>query len=937
MNDNIVIRGARTHNLKNLSVEIPSGKYVVITGVSGSGKSSLALDTLYAEGQRRYVESLSTYARQFLDKMEKPDVDSIEGIYPAIAIQQRTSQANPRSTVGTITEIYDYLRLLFARIGRTFCYNCGEEVKADSPASVLAELQAKFDGEEVLRIGFPVQELQHRIVLDLKRRGFYRVVSEGEVSDIDEFYKEKAIEQTPPEFYVLVDRVRLKGNRQRIADALETAFREGGSRAIVEAGGRAFFFSDRFECRNCRIVYARPDPRMLSFNNPYGACPKCQGFGNVMDIDENKIIPDPSLSLDEFPIAPWNSPEYRWMYHQLAQVDDIPQHVPISRMTSAQRKLLWEGKEDYPGIRGFFDSLQNKRYKVSVRVFLARYRGYYPCNECHGERLRLEARIVKINGLNISQLCLLDVTHSLQFMEDLVLTPREEQVTEKILPEVKKRLKYLVDVGLEYLTLDRRSGTLSGGEAQRINLASCLGSSLVGTLYILDEPSIGLHARDIGRLSRILQDLREMGNTVVVVEHDKEMIRLADYIIDLGPHAGEKGGELIFAGNFRELLRHPSSLTAQYLRGERSALPVALAKPAPSRVPVRKKEIVLYGAREHNLKNVDVHIPLNKLVCVTGVSGSGKSTLVQDILYPAIRQDMGDWQGPIGAFSKIEGARSLNDVVMMDQSPLSRSSKSVPATYLKFFDDIRALFAGSPIAKKNRLTNSDFSFNVPGGRCEACEGDGTVRVGMLFLADVVLICESCKGRRYQDKVLEVLVNGKSIDDVLNMTVTEAMQFFSRSTKILEKLYILSSVGLEYLRLGQATVTLSGGEAQRLKLAFHLAQPKRNKVLYIFDEPTIGLHFDDIAKLLRCFRKLIDGDNSVLCIEHNLDVIRAADHIIDLGPEGGDRGGEIVAEGTPEEIAKNKDSITGKFLRAELEEAVVSAVSGVSNGRKTARK
>lgn len=935
MNENIVIRGARTHNLKNLNVDIPSGKYVVVTGVSGSGKSSLALDTLYAEGQRRYVESLSTYARQFLDKMEKPDVDSIEGIYPAIAIQQRTSQANPRSTVGTITEIYDYLRLLFARIGRTYCYNCGEEVRADSPASVLAELEASFASDEVIRIGFPVQDLQHRALLDLKRRGFYRVVSSGEISDIDDFYKEKAIEQTPPEFYVLVDRVRLKGNRQRIADALETAFREGDSRAVVEAGARSFFFSDRFECRNCRILYARPDPRRLSFNNPYGACPKCQGFGNVMDLDENKIIPDPSLSLEEFPIAAWNNSEYRWMYHHAAEIEGLPQRVPIQRMTAAQKKILWEGKEDYVGIRGLFDQLQNKRYKVSVRVFLARYRGYYPCNECNGERLRLEARIVKINDLNISQFCLLDVARSLKFMEDLKLTPREQQVTEKILPEVKKRLKYLVDVGLEYLTLDRRSGTLSGGEAQRINLASCLGSSLVGTLYILDEPSIGLHARDIGRLSRILSDLREMGNTVVVVEHDKEMIRLADYIIDLGPHAGEKGGELIFAGEYRDLLRHPSSLTAQYLRGEKTPLP-AVVRPAANRSVARaKRELVLRGAREHNLKNIDVRIPLNKLVCVTGVSGSGKSTLVQDILYPAVRQEMGDWQGPIGAFSKIEGVRSLSDIVLMDQSPLSRSSKSVPATYLKFFDDVRALFAGSPVAKKNRLTHSDFSFNVPGGRCEACEGDGTVRVGMLFLADVVLVCESCKGRRYQDKVLEVTINGKSIDDVLNLTVTEAMQFFSRSTKILEKLYILSSVGLEYLRLGQATVTLSGGEAQRLKLANHLAQPKRNKVLYIFDEPTIGLHFDDIAKLLRCFRKLIEADNSVLCIEHNLDVIRAADHVIDLGPEGGDRGGRIVAEGTPEEIAGHPESITGRFLQVELEAELVPPAGRNSKAQLTA--
>jgi len=919
MENKIIIRGARTHNLKNLNVEIPADKYVVITGVSGSGKSSLALDTLYAEGQRRYVESLSTYARQFLEKMEKPDVDSIEGIYPAIAIQQRTSQANPRSTVGTITEIYDYLRLMFARIGKTYCYQCGQEVTADSPVSILAELEQTVSPEEILRIGFPIPEgLSHKTLLDLKRKGFYRVVSANEIMELDDFYKEKAIGETPVEFYVLVDRIRLKGNRQRIADALETAFREGSGRAIVEIANSKTSYSDRFECRNCGILYLKPDPRILSFNNPYGACPRCQGFGNIMELDEKKVIPDPLLSLEEFPIAPWNSTEYRWMYQEAKRERSLPRDVPISKMTEQQRKILWDGKGDYSGIRGFFEELQNKRYKVSVRIFLARYRGYYPCLECKGERLRKEARNIKIDGINISQLCRMDIKKELDFINGLKLTEKEQQITEKILPEIKRRLRYLVDVGLEYLTLERRSGTLSGGEAQRINLASCLGSSLVGTLYILDEPSIGLHARDIDRLTGILQNLREIGNTVVVVEHDKDMIRQADHIIDLGPHAGERGGELVFSGTFDELMKFPASLTAQYLRGEKHVDGFGSAPPAAKSAAKSAKEIVLYGAREHNLKNITVKFPLNKLVCVTGVSGSGKSTLVQDVLYPSLRQEFGDWQGPVGAHDRIEGARDLNDVVMVDQSPLSRSSKSVPATYLKFFDDIRGLFASTPTAKKNRLTVSDFSFNIPGGRCESCEGDGTIRVGMLFLADVVLVCDACKGRRYQEKVLEVQLNGKNIFEVLNLTVTEAMHFFGGHPKILEKLYLLASVGLDYLRLGQATVTLSGGEAQRLKLAFHLSQPRKNKVLYIFDEPTIGLHFDDIAKLLRCFRKLIDSGNSVLCIEHNLDVIKNASHIIDLGPEGGNNGGRVVAEGTPARVVQNSNSITGRYLKESLQ-------------------
>ena len=914
MENKIIIRGARTHNLKNVNVEIPAGKYVVITGVSGSGKSSLALDTLYAEGQRRYVESLSTYARQFLEKMEKPDVDSIEGIYPAIAIQQRTSQANPRSTVGTITEIYDYLRLLFARIGKTFCYQCGSEIKADSPVSILSELDETLDPDEALRIGFTISApLSHKLLLDLKRKGFYRVISEGEMHDIDEFYKDKSISENPPEFYVLVDRLKFKGNRQRIADALETAFREGKGNAIVETTSTKTTYSDQFVCRNCNIEYNRPDPRILSFNNPYGACPRCQGFGNIMELDENKIIPDPSLTLEEYPIAAWNNSEYRSMYNSLKRERSVPQDVPISKMTEQQKEILWNGRGQYEGIRGLFEALQNKRYKVSVRVFLARYRGYYPCLECKGERLRKEARNIKIDGINISQLCHMDIKGALSFIHGLKLTEKEAQITEKVLPEIKRRLQYLVDVGLEYLTIERRSGTLSGGEAQRINLASCLGSSLVGTLYILDEPSIGLHARDIDKLTGILQNLREIGNTVVVVEHDKDMIRQADHVIDLGPHAGERGGEVVFSGSVDELMKFPASLTAQYLRGEKVVDGFGIMHRHKSE-PKNGKEIVLHGAREHNLKNITVRFPLNKLVLVTGVSGSGKSTLIQDVLYPAIRQELGDAATTPPQYDRLEGVRNLNDVIMVDQSPLSRSSKSVPATYLKFFDEIRSLFAMTPTAKKNRLTISDFSFNIPGGRCESCEGDGTIRVGMLFLADVVLVCESCGGHRYQEKVLEVQLKDKNIHDVLNMTVTEAMQFFGAHPKILEKLYLLSSVGLDYLRLGQATVTLSGGEAQRLKLAFHLSQPRKNKVLYIFDEPTIGLHFDDIAKLLRCFRKLIEAGNSVICIEHNLDVIRVANHIIDLGPGGGVHGGKIVAQGTPENVSQKPESITGRYLK-----------------------
>ncbi len=921
MQDNIVIRGARTHNLKNLCVEVPSGKYVVISGVSGSGKSSLALDTLYAEGQRRYVESLSTYARQFLDKMEKPDVDAIEGIYPAIAIQQRTSQANPRSTVATVTEIYDYLRLLFARAGHTFCPKCGQEIQADSPSSILSEFDRHLSSDSTLRIGFPAsQELHHRALLDLKRRGFYRIVSGEEIHDADDFYKEVAIHENPPEYYVLVDRVRFKGNRQRIADAVETAFREGNSSAIVETNGTKYYFSDRFECRNCRIRYSRSDPKTFSFNSPHGACPRCQGFGNIMDLDETKIIPDASLSLEEYPIAPWNNSEYRWMYEYAQDIGELPKGVPVSKFTDPQRRILWQGKDRYPGIRGFFDQLQNKKYKVSVRIFLARYRGYYPCDECKGERLRLEARIVRVGGINISQFCSLDVRSALAFLNELQMSSQEQQIGGKILPEIKKRLQYLIDVGLEYLTLDRRSGTLSGGEAQRINLASCLGSSLVGTLYILDEPSVGLHARDIGRLTGILQNLRDIGNTVVVVEHDEEMIRKADYVIDLGPHAGERGGNLVFAGAVEDLLRHPESLTAQYLRGEKTVIPAAPIRLSTGGRTKTEKEILLKGAREHNLKNLTVRFPLNRLVCVTGVSGSGKSTLIQDVLYPALSQEFGEWQGAVGAHDGLTGFRNIDEVAFMDQSPPSRSSKSVPATYLKIFDEIRALLASTNQARKSRLTVSDFSFNIPGGRCEACEGEGTLRVGMLFLADVVLVCEACKGKRYQEKVLEVKYKDRSIHDILRLTIAEAMAFFSSQPKILEKLYVLSSVGLEYLRLGQPTSTLSGGEAQRLKLAFHLAQPSKNRVLYIFDEPTIGLHFDDVKKLLRCFRKLIHGENSIICIEHNLDVIRAADHVVDLGPEGGEKGGYLVAEGSPETIAHTPASLTGRYLREYFRKA-----------------
>jgi len=909
-----VIRGARTHNLKNLNVEIPSGRYVVITGVSGSGKSSLALDTLYAEGQRRYVESLSTYARQFLDKMEKPDVDSIEGIYPAIAIQQRTSQANPRSTVATVTEIYDYLRLFYARIGKTFCYQCNEEVRCDSPASVLAELESICKPEDVLRIGFLLEQgLTHQTLVHLKRKGFYRVICNQEVLDIDDFYKDTAIQEKVPEFYVLADRVRLQGNRQRIADSLETAFREGNSTAIVEVKGKTLYYSDRFECRNCRILYNKPDPRQFSFNSPYGACAKCQGFGNIMDLDPDKIIPDPTLTLEELPVAPWNSSEYKWMYGYADDVRELPKNIPIARLNEQQKKLLWGGKGRFPGINRFFENLQNKRYKVSVRIFLSRYRGYYPCHECGGDRLKREGRIVRVNGKNISEFCAFDIREALKFLDNLSLTPQEAQITEKILPEMLKRLHYLTDVGLEYLTLQRRSGTLSGGEAQRINLASCLGSSLVGTLYILDEPSVGLHARDISRLSSILRNLRDIGNTVVVVEHDEEMIQNADHIIDLGPRAGEHGGRLVFSGSAAALMKCPDSLTAQYLRGEKKV-------ESPLRVPEKTRkgeEIVLHGAREHNLKNIIVHFPLRKLVTVTGVSGSGKSTLIQDILYPAICQDRGDWEGPIGAFDRITGVQNIQDVVFMDQSPPSRSSKSVPATYLKFFDEIRHLLAGTNEAKKHRLTVSDFSFNIPGGRCEACEGEGTLRVGMLFLADVTLVCDACKGRRYQQKVLDVRFHEKNIFEILNFTITEAMQFFADQPRILDRLYILSSVGLEYLRLGQATATLSGGEAQRLKLAYHLCQPKKNRVLYMFDEPTIGLHFDDITKLLRCFRRLIQSENSVLCIEHNLDLIAASDYIIDLGPEGGHNGGYVVAQGPPDIIVQTPASITGKFLRSKI--------------------
>jgi len=942
---NIVIRGARTHNLKNVDLVLPKGQLIVITGVSGSGKSSLAFDTIYAEGQRRYVESLSAYARQFLERMSKPDVDEISGICPAIAIRQKSSVRNPRSTVGTTTEIHDYLRLLFARVGRTVCRQCGDQVIRESAEVAARQLLVLPKGTRLL-LGFacPVvprpadgggetaardtgtsatdgQETPVAAAIGvLRKAGFGRVIIEGRAVGFDEVDLDALAECTS--LQVVVDRLKVGPDLLgRVTDSIETAYREGGGSAFamevgpVSAAPIVHRFSERFECRPCGIAYEVPQPRLFSFNSPFGACPTCHGFGNVIELDLNLAVPDQSKSIQQNAIEPFTKPHYRSQLVDLkraARACGIRLTTPWRDLTDEERQFIVEGDGDgYKGIKGFFSGLERKKYKVHIRVFLSRYRGYVTCPECDGTRLRREARDVFVGGQTVDWISGLTVGAAAAFFDTLTLTPTEQEVADRVAREITRRLSFLRDVGLDYLTLDRLSSTLSGGEAQRINLASALGSSLVGTLYVLDEPSIGLHPRDNERLIAILRKLRDQGNTVLVVEHDADTIGVGDLIVDLGLGAGEQGGRIIHAGSFESLLKEPQSLTAKYLRGDLTIpLPATRRKHTPLAIRVT-------GARQHNLTGIDVAIPLNTLTCVTGVSGSGKSTLVHDVIYAAIKRAKGAWDKPVGAHDRLEGAELVTDVTLVDQAPIGRTPRSNPVTYLKAFDPIRELFSKTKDARANGLTASHFSFNVPGGRCDECDGEGTVRVEMQFLADVFVPCDQCDGRRYKPQVLEVRYRGRNVYDVLNMTVREALSFFSTAPKVVRRLHVLDEIGLGYLRLGQPATTLSGGEAQRIKIASHLSSRKTDRTLYVLDEPTTGLHFDDIAKLLASFRKLIQAGNSLLVIEHNLDVIKTADWIIDLGPEGGEAGGQIVAEGTPEQIAMADGSLTGRYLRPLL--------------------
>ncbi len=974
MSDDLVIHGARTHNLKNIDLSLPLGKLIIVTGVSGSGKSSLAFDTIYAEGQRRYVESLSAYARQFLERMEKPDVDRIDGISPAIAIRQKNSIRNPRSTVGTTTEIHDYMRLLYARVGRTFCRNCGREVVRETAEVVARELGALSSGTRLL-LGFdlPVVAVTETVgqeapevdelaestpgpqddvagpqngagvpaiaaaIETLRRKGFGRLLVDGRAVTFDDV--DPAALANRSALQVVVDRVQLSGEelRQRLTDSIETAYLEGGGAAWavelpvsgqqspvdsrqspVDSQQLAVIhqFSERFDCRACGITYEDPQPRLFSFNNPFGACPTCHGFGNIIELDLDLVVPDKAKSIQQGAIEPWSKPHYRAQLAELkraARKNRLRLDVPWAELSEDETRFVVEGGDEYEGIRGFFRWLDRKKYKVHVRVFLSRYRGYLTCPDCGGARLRREARDVRVSGRTIDRVSSLTVREAHAFFSGLEMTDKEAAIADKVLKEIRRRLAFLSDVGLDYLTLDRLSSTLSGGEAQRINLATSLGSALVGTLYVLDEPSIGLHSRDNQRLITILRQLRDQGNTVIVVEHDADMIKVADHIVDLGLGAGEQGGRVVYSGTLEGLMQESRSLTSKYLRQE-LAIPIA-----PTRRRGTGQKIRLLGATEHNLKDIDVSIPLNTLTVVTGVSGSGKSTLVHDVLYAAIKRAKGGSEKRVGAFRTLEGAEFITDAVLVDQAPIGRTPRSNPVTYLKAFDPIRELFASTKDARSRGLTASHFSFNVPGGRCEACQGEGEVRVEMQFLADVFVPCDQCDGKRFKPQVLEVKYRGRSIRQVLDLTVREALTFFGSSPKVLRRLQVLDEIGLGYLRLGQPATTLSGGEAQRIKIAAHLSSTSGERLLYVLDEPTTGLHFDDIAKLLTAFRKLLEAGHSLVVIEHNLDVIKTADYVIDLGPEGGEDGGVVVATGTPEQVAQIEASHTGRYLRPVLAE------------------
>jgi len=933
----ISIRGARTHNLKNLSTDIPHGQITVVTGPSGSGKSSLAFNTLYAEGQRRFVESMSTYVRQFLERMERPDVDSIEGILPAIAVEQKNSVKNARSTVATATELADYMRLFMTYCGETFCPDCGVRVRKETPQSIATHLIETL-GEQRIMILAPVffaAEHRHPVLQQLIKAGFYRAWLDGAVADLKETNTEGM-----SSLEIVIGKFKLDAGREtQIIEAIEQAFEiSKGTVNVLEQSGELWLshrFSSRFSCDRCGKEFLEPVPHLFSFNSPLGACQECQGYGRIIGIDMEKVIPVRSQRLDELPVAPWNSPGYEDCYEDLekaAKKYRLRLDVPIEELSKEEWDLLYAGRGKWYGIKGFFDWLETKKYKIHVRVKLAKYRSYETCPSCSGSRLIPAALYVRFRDRNVADLFSMNIVAARQFWEYLPLTHREQQIAGHLRREILNRLTYLDEVGLGYLTLDRQTRTLSGGEAQRINLAAALGSALTDTLYVIDEPTIGLHARDSERLLSVIRRLTDAGNTVVVVEHDPTIIGGGDWIVALGPGAGEYGGEVMFSGPVGQSGGAnpviPSASEGSGWPGGTNHQPPA-TPPAGSIADARDESITIVGAREHNLKNIDVTLPLGKMVAVTGVSGSGKSTLIRDCLHNGYQRNFRAVSKlDVGAFTRIEGIEQIDDVQFVDQSPIGRSSRSNPATYVKAWDEIRKLLAGTTSAKVNGVTAGMFSFNTTGGRCDACQGAGVVTIDMQFLADIEVVCEKCGGKRFNDNVLKVTYKGKNVDTILDLTVDEATKFFVDKRQILKRLAALRSVGLGYLRLGQSTDSLSGGEAQRLKLASFLGAPERVMThrLFLFDEPTTGLHATDIEQLIRTFRELIDRGSSIVLIEHNLQMIEACDWVIDIGPEGGDAGGELVATGTPREIAANPRSITGRFLFTQRERAMAGSTT-----------
>ncbi len=919
----IQIKGARVNNLKNIDVDIPKNRLVVITGMSGSGKSSLAFDTLYAEGQRRYVESLSSYARQFMGRMNKPEVDYIKGIAPAIAIEQKVITSNPRSTVGTSTEIYDYLKLLYARIGKTISPISGKQVTKDTVSSITQEIIA-YPIETTITIFAELLPTNNRKLKEelsiLLQKGFLRVFYNDKIHKIEAIINDNSIKNTDLKagsIQIVVDRIVLDDHDEtvsRIADSLQTAFFEGKGSCLVDINGKLKHYSDKFELDG--ITFEEPTPNFFSFNNPYGACKKCEGYGKVIGIDPDLVVPDKSKSVYDGAIAPWRGEKMGEWLNKLVKSAlkfDFPIHRAYSELTAQQQELLWTGNKYFTGLNAFFAELEQQTYKIQYRVMLSRYRGKTDCPECKGSRLRADASYVKVGGRSIQELVLLPLDETLVFFTGLTLDPHEMVIAKRLLAEITSRIQFLCEVGLSYLTLNRLSNSLSGGESQRINLATSLGSSLVGSIYVLDEPSIGLHPRDTQRLIGVLKSLRQIGNTVIVVEHEQEMMEAADYLIDIGPEAGINGGDLVFAGTYDEIIKDPKSLTGKYLNGElHIPVPVTRRKWADS--------ITIKGARENNLQGIDVTFPLHTFTVVTGVSGSGKTSLVKRILYPALQKATGNYSGEqTGLFDDLTGdTETIEQIEMIDQNPIGRSSRSNPVTYVKGWDEIRALYAGLPAAKAAGLKPAAFSFNVEGGRCDICQGDGEVKIEMQFMADIVLPCEACEGKRFKQHVLEVTYKEKSVSQILDLSVDEAIPFFNDQPKIIAKLQPLQDVGLGYVKLGQPSSTLSGGEAQRIKLASFLIKGNNNKkTLFIFDEPTTGLHFHDIHKLLKAFDALIALGNSILVIEHNMEMIKTADWVIDIGPEGGNKGGKLVFEGTPENLVDCNESYTGKFLKNHL--------------------